>query len=191
MKPRDNPFRTSRTDALSFRDFSGTDIPDLLRRVRTSGGRGAIIGPMGTGKSTLLRELAAALAQEGRNVVRLQMTRETPCLSPDDRLLLRRLTMNHTVCIDGADLLPRRVWWFTRHACRRASFLLVTSHARPMLPVLYRTNPTPALLLELTRELLAGAPPLTEPEGRDLFNTSQGNIREALRALYDRFALTG
>ena len=191
MKPRENPFRTSRTDALSFRDASGLSVHDLLRHVHTTGGRGAIVGPMGTGKSTLLRELADALSQEGRNVVSVQVSRDQPFVSPEDRMRLRSSTQHDAICIDGADLLPRHVWWITRCACRRAGIVLVTSHARPILPVLYRTNPTPDLLMELTRELLDGATPLAEPDGCDLFVTCGGNIRESLRALYDRYAMTG
>ena len=80
-------------------------------------------------------------------------------------------------------------------AARPAGVLVVTTHREGRLPMLHRCTTSAALLGELAGELvgeLAGelVPPavLASVSFADLFARQEGNIRTALRALYDRFA---
>ena len=63
MTAADNPFRTARLEALAYRP-----AVDLVERALVLR-RSAIVGPMGTGKTTLLGELARGLRARGFEVV--------------------------------------------------------------------------------------------------------------------------
>jgi len=206
VRPRDNPFRAARIDGLDFRDPEGRDVDAILESLAETRGRGAIIGPHGTGKSTLLdaiaRRLVAGACTDLRrgvvglgtpdaplDVLRVQLHEDAPTLAADARRAVRNAGPGDAILIDGADLLPRHRWLALRWAARHAAVLLVTSHGRPLLPPIHRTRTTPALLHELVTELLrshAAAPPPVQALER-LYRSHDGNLRDALRALYDRF----
>jgi len=66
--------------------------------------------------------------------------------------------------------------------------LIITVHRPSRLPTLLRTTTTPQLLQQITNELLSGnTPPPARIE--ELYATHRGNLREALRELYDDFAV--
>ena len=69
---------------------------------------------------------------------------------------------------------------------RVAGGLLITAHGRGLLPALVECRTTPALLGDLVRELV-GAEAEQLPLAR-LYRSHRGNLREALRALYDLYA---
>jgi hypothetical protein len=184
MKARDNPFRSARIDALAFRDPAVTP-EQLLERWRGLGRRGAIVGPHGTGKTTLLAALVARLEDRGTPVIGLRLRADAARPSP--AALARALAAcgpDGVFCLDGIDGLhaPVRAW--LRSRLRGAFGVFVTSHRSCGLPVLHRTRTTPALLAALTAELLGRDADPLRPTLDRLHERTGGNVRDALFALY-------
>jgi hypothetical protein len=151
-----NPFRASRILEFRYR-FLESGWDELLRRLESQQMRGAIVGPEGSGKTTLLEDLAERLRRSGRRVV----------------------------LIDGADELSRREWRDVLREARKADGLVVTAHREGFLPTLLHTRTTPAILDEA---VLAASGRDCESFGvaaEELWARHAGNVRTALRELYD------
>ena len=178
-RPADNPFASHRLEALRFR-APGFSLDDVLERLRSGAGRGSIVGPKGSGKTTLLLELAEALRGRGLRVVVLRPTAGESLApipaAPGDALL-----------VDGAGRLGPAAWLRLFLRSRRAAALVVTAHRPTLLPTLVRCAPTPSLAEELAAEL--SDDPAFRPLARAAFLNRGGNVREALRDLYDAAAL--
>jgi hypothetical protein len=90
------------------------------------------------------------------------------------------------VCCDGAEQLS---WWdwrrLMRHS-RAAAGLLITTHHPGRLPTLHECETTPALLQSIAGSLDEGV--LSE-RCDELFALHKGNLREAIRSLYDDWSL--
>ncbi|MCA9494526.1 MAG: hypothetical protein KC621_31580 [Myxococcales bacterium] len=178
MSAATNPYRSSRLEALSYRP-----AVDLVERALALG-RSAIVGPMGTGKTTLLGELGEGLRARGLRVVvvtvrcdergRVEVPRVADAAEAEDAWL-----------IDGLDLASpwtRARWWW---ASRRARVVVVAGHRPLGLPVLHRTRTCPDMLAELVTELAGlSAPPRAWLDER--LRARDGNAREVLLELYDR-----
>ena len=172
-----NPFasRYVRPGAITFRASSATSPPidnifNRLREVRC----GVIVGNHGTGKSTLLQELAATLSCKMPGVQWVQLTQGAlPPLAgwfPRYRNRIREtistictvLRVQHRVApggvfvIDGAEQLPAVIRWLIAGRSRRAShFCLLTSHHDITgFETLYRTALTTELIEQLLNDLL-------------------------------------
>lgn len=197
MRARDNPFATDRVHGMRY-VCVGESWASLLARLQRLRYRAAIVGPHGAGKTTLLADLHAELAARGFRIKALRLTCERPTF---DRAFLDRffqlLTPADVVTLDGAELLSRWAWTsFRRHtAC--ASGLIITSHRSGLLPTLTECHTSAPLLGGLIEQLLTGATsraiPLSGvslhlPSAEELFARHQGNLRAALRELYDRCA---
>ncbi|HVE65759.1 MAG TPA: hypothetical protein VNC59_04185, partial [Thermoanaerobaculia bacterium] len=96
------------------------------------------------------------------------------------REVLSGMGARDVLCVDGADLLGRLEWLRILVASRRAGGLVVTAHREGRLPTVYRAETAPALLAGIVATLDDSARPPT-----DLFSKNRGNVREALRELYD------
>ena len=178
LPARDNPFRSERLDALAYRYPPGLDRAALLARLAALGYRAAIVGPEGSGKTTLSRELERGLALRYRvwRVTQRRGQRLLACRLP-------RLRHDDFVILDGAEQLASASFWRLRWQTRAAGGLLVLSHRPGRLPILVATETSQALLDALVAELTpaqACAPDSLARHG--------GNIRNALRALYDAYA---
>ena len=191
MRARDNPFATARVHQIRYR-FDGTAWEDLMARLKSMNGRGAIVGPEGAGKTTLLEDFVPRLRERGWDVVWLRLTREQPRLpSQMLRALASRLTANSFILFDGAEQLSPWGWWSFLRLFRRAGGLIITSHRAGLLPTLIRCETSSRLLAGIVADLLRGT---ALPEGVPpdwLFRKHGGNLREALRELYDLFSTTG
>ncbi len=185
MRPRDNPFRTERLGRLAFR-APGVDVEALCDEVLGRRPRCAIVGPHGTGKTTLLGDLGRAFAGRGLRVHRHFLSedrarpsaaarlREAATLGPGDVLLF-----------DGAGHLGPAAWAALRIASRRATALVVTAHGPGRGPTLLETRACPERLGELVGELLGRRDPGLDRLVQRLHEEHGGNAREALLALYD------
>ncbi|MEM9368356.1 MAG: ATP-binding protein [Planctomycetota bacterium] len=172
-----NPFATRyvRPGALAYR--FGVDRPDrdclreLANRLRDRGG-GSILGPHGTGKSTLLHNLHEHYEQRGAVVLHFRLTggntkhrwRQQAGLWKDltqsyrvhRDLPSQRLSFQLVVMIDGAEQLSPVGWYAIRQRCRYAgSPLIATAHRRLAgLICQHRTEVNPSVLQEVANCLL-------------------------------------
>lgn len=187
MRARDNPFRTERTDRLRYR-APGFRWHDLLARLDRQRGRGAVRGPEGSGKTTLLGELGERLAGRGLEVRRLRPSLDDRRLARSQvRELARGAGPGTALLLDGADRVGPFEWRRLLKAARPAGILVITSHREGRLPTLHRCATSVALLRDLAGELAPAGELATVPFD-DLYSRQRGNLRTALRALYDRFA---
>ena len=187
MRARDNPFSTDRVLKIRYRP-RGWTWDELLDRLKQLHYRAAIVGPEGRGKTTLLEDLEPHLRSRGFGVRHLRLTGERPAF---DRHWLRDFfattTEKDILLFDGAEQLNRLAWWRFRRVARRAGGLVVTSHRPGLLPTLVECETDAALLGDILHDLLPdGAPDDTAA----LFDRHHGNLRDALRELYDTYAST-
>jgi hypothetical protein len=112
---------------------------------------------------------------------------------PSARVALERffaeLGENDVVLFDGADLLGRLGWARFMRRAMHAAGLVVTAHRRGLLPTLIECGTTRELLAGIVGELL-GERVAGEAASRaaGLFEKHKGNVRDALRELYDIWA---
>jgi hypothetical protein len=90
--------------------------------------------------------------------------------------------------VDGADALPWLGWLRVKRLARRAGGLIVTTHRPGRLPTLVECATSPALLREIVDALGDARDAAWRDAIPDLFRKHRGNLREALRDLYDRCA---
>src|SRR5687767_14761631 len=134
---RSNPFATrfTRPGALPFL-FPPQQTPQtLVDALAAAGWWGEIIGPHGSGKSSLLAALIPEVAARGRRVVHFTLSQGERKLpnEPDEEW-----TKDTQVVVDGYEQLS----WFSRRRlkarCRRdGAGLLITAHEGCGLPSLF------------------------------------------------------
>lgn len=180
MRACDNPFRSACIDGLLYRapDFSWSVVED---RLAAHGGRGAIVGPEGHGKTTLLLGLLGRRKDAGGRAVFLKMEAGQRRLSDSQR---EQAAACDWIFLDSSEQLGWTGWRELIRLTKPAHGLVVTSHRPCRLPTVFTCHTSPALLAELLRELRAET-----PDAAEMWARHRGNIREALRELYDRFAV--
>ena len=184
MKARENPFEAERVITTIRYACQDGDLDALIARLAALRYRAAIVGPHGAGKTTLLGDLGRALQDRGFQITPVR-------LGTDDRRLpdawparAARLGPRDIVCLDGAEQLSTARWLWFRWRARRAAGLIVTSHARGRLPLLVECTTNPDLLERIVRRL-SPEPAAGTPTAAELFRRHHGNLRDALRELYD------
>src|SRR5262245_2457 len=126
MLARDNPFRSERLHALGYLSVDdrgicrSPDLQDLVQRVLALR-RCAVVGPHGSGKTTLVLGLAAALRASGREVRFVHLSREAGRLSREWRgLLVAPPNRGQVVLLDGGGELAWPLFARVAFACRNA-----------------------------------------------------------------------
>ena len=185
MRAADNPFAVGKVLAIRYRLYDQT-WEELLERFAALRYRAAIVGPHGRGKTTLLEDLAPRLEALGFRIRSVMLHTGNRYLNRDQRqTLVHDVGPRDLLCVDGAEQLGRSAWASLVARSREAGGLLVTSHRPSLLPTLIDCETTPELLAGIVRDLLG-----REVEGtRQLFARHEGNIRAALREMYDVWAL--
>lgn len=186
MKAKDNPFRTENIHRIRYRLLEGS-WDDLLEKLEDLDHYAAIVGPDGSGKTVLLEELGMKLADQGLSMKRLFLNDMAPSI-PQSSLdnLMANLTESDIILFDGADRMGRLAWSRFERQASKAAGLIVTSHRTGFLPTLIECRTTPELFGGIVDEVLG-----TEDHNVDiggLFEKHTGNIRQALRELYDLFS---
>jgi hypothetical protein len=184
-RPADNPFASHRIEGLPFR-HARTSRTDLCRRLEALGGRAAIVGPEGSGKTTLIEELASIVTGDAL-LVTVSGVSARPW-QPVRARLPKPVTANHVVLIDGADRLGAVGWRRLMWATRRARAVVATLHRPGRLPTLIECETDRDLLRELVEELAPADAPVLAPGLDELFERHEGNIRSCFRELYDVYA---
>lgn len=185
LSARDNPFSTDRVLRQRYR-LTEAAWKRLLEKLSFHCGRGALVGPKGSGKTTLLEDLARRLAHPGHRVTLVRLSAEAPRLPANfNHGFFQSLGPADAVLLDGAEQLSLPAWLHFRWQTRRAGIVVVTTHRAGRLPLLHRCTTTPALLYEIVSSLGVDLDP---DEAARLHARHRGNLREALRELYDRCA---
>ncbi len=174
-----NPFRASRIDALPYVPVDQSWDRMLTRLVQMNF-RGAIVGPHGTGKTTLVQSLIPRLNERGFGVHHGHITEASPRLPKSWWCALNQCDEQTIIIIDGAE----RIHWWPWHRLLRltanACGLLITAHEEGRLPTWIRTRVTTQVMLQLLNEL--------EPHGMhdaaQLLARHHGNARSVLRECF-------
>ncbi len=188
FEDRINPFATRYVRPGAFEYLSsGGDRPDLLAsRLEQQGWVGEIVGPHGAGKSALLIALIGELRRRGRAVLHVELHQGDRRLPPGTLAAPRRPWQ--LIAVDGAEQLGWWSWFQLRLFVRRRAWgLVVTSHRPLGLPLLASLNPDADLAWRIVQRLQADRPLITEAETLAAFHAHQGNLREMLFDLYDRY----
>jgi hypothetical protein len=188
-KARDNPFAVDRVLQIRYR-LEAESLDNLAERLETLNWRAAIVGPEGTGKTTLLEDLSRHLvAQQGWRIRGARLSVEHPQF---DRQWLHKffaeLGPHDIIAFDGAEQLSPRAWRSFLKRSRHAGGLIITSHRPALLPTLLETRTSPAVLDFILDQLMPDMPLALREEAERLFQIHHGNIRDVLRALYDRWS---
>lgn len=192
MKARDNPFSTDRIHRIRYR-LSPPEWSALEQKLHAMARRGAIVGPEGAGKTTLLEDISVRLNNAGWTTRWLRLTREQPAFRRGFlRQFFASLGPRDVILFDGAEQLGRFSWKKIERASRRGAGLLITSHRAGLLPTLHECRTSPELLLEIIRDLLPSNSTHDQRRLSDLAHALHGshggNLREALREMYDKYA---
>jgi hypothetical protein len=171
--------------ALGYR-LAGTTWDALLARLAALGHRAALIGPHGHGKTTLLEHLARRLEEQGFRIRSVTLhDGDWRLTAEQEQAFFQDLVPRDCLLLDGAEQLAVRAWREVEKRSRAAGGLLVTSHRAGLLPTLMECRTTPELLDDVVRDLLGDSP---DPQTAELFIRHDGNLRDALRELYDLWA---
>lgn len=188
MRARDNPFAAQRILRLRYR-LDGTTWEEVLERLAGLEHRAAVVGPHGRGKTTFLEDLRDRLEDRGFRTRLVVLHRGDRRLTPlQEESLFAGLTREDVLLLDGAEQLGRLAWLRVRRRSREAGGLVVTSHQPGLLPTLFDCRTTPDLLDSLVRDLLGPDTEILSPSPGELFVRHGGNLRNALRELYDVYA---
>lgn len=189
-----NPFSTAfiRPGAIPYQFPENESLDDLFHRFELAEHRGEIIGPHGTGKSTLIAAFSEYLQDQ-------QLTTYLVTLHDGQRRLPfspNRLEQpeGSIIVVDGFEQLS---WWNRQilfRVCRQKKWgILVTAHTPTGLPTLFETAMSPALgmrvvlqLLDQTRHPLTDSV-VTPQQALTQLREHDGNLRETLFDLYDRW----
>jgi energy-coupling factor transporter ATP-binding protein EcfA2 len=196
MRASENPFAVQRIHSLQFRFEGAETLESVQRRFWEQVDRGhrrqVLLGHHGTGKSTLLRELADLWTAMELDVVWLKGADLPQKFVPRRRGRGEKDARRSVVLIDCAERLS--VWGWLRIRWRFGrSPILQTAHAADRLPVLYECRSNFLLLDQLCRELLgerwAGFEATCSVSvRREVFAEQGGDIRQCFFELFDRLA---
>lgn len=188
MKARDNPFAVERILQIRYRPLSCT-WDDLIENLKSLELRAAIVGDHGTGKSTLLDDLRPRIQELGFQTQHLRLNQDEPKFAPGYlATLFERLSANDVILFDGAEQMSWFRWRRFVTKTRRASGLIITTHRPGRLPTLIHCQTTSDLLQQIVVEILGNDAANLTDLVEHLFEKHRGNLREALRDMYDCFA---
>ncbi len=190
-----NPFSTRfiRPGSIAYRFENERQLPSIVKRIKSEK-HGQIIGPHGSGKSTLVHTLRKQLANEGHSTPLIELHDGQRCLTRHHVHLMKTLGFG-TLFVDGYEQLGLRSRWrLGRWQKKCGCGLVITTHKRVPLPVFCEivsaeNSPNSAtLFLRLAEQLqLHSEFKLPQHVISDCFNDCHGNYRDSFFALYDQW----
>jgi len=186
MKAHENPFSASAVAKLRYR-LTEEALHALAQRACATAPLCAIVGPEGTGKTTLLEDLEAPLRRIGRQVLWLRLNRESSAAERQaTKEALTRLRPQDTCLLDGGEVFSRWEWWQLKRQLRRSSGqAIATLHSARGFPVLHQTKPDWGVVQSLVRELSGPDPTGNLNQiAQESFHANGGNAREVFRTCY-------
>jgi len=185
-----NPFATKfiRPGAIPYLFPRGITADSLATQLQSQQWRGSIIGPHGSGKSSLLTALTPHWEALGRVVVRQQLHGGQRALDWKS-LHVRQWTNRTLVIIDGYEQLSSWQRFLLAVRCYlRGAGLLVTAHGPVGLPAIFTTKPSLELALGIVQQLLPESDDrITPADVAQAYTAQHGDLREMLLRLYDVF----
>lgn len=188
VRARDNAFTAERVEQVRYKP-QGTTLDELLVRLEKMSYCAAIIGPEGSGKTTLLEDIGAALEKQRQRIKNVFVNDSSPMTWQSSRELFMQIRPGQIVLLDGADSIARATWQaLKRGVLRRAGGLVVTAHKTGLMPTLIECSTTPELFSKIVSEITNGEQGIARDLLDEVYHRNKGNIREALRELYDIFS---
>jgi len=188
LRPALNPFSTRyiRPGALTYRFPPGQSADRLLAVLRDHAGWGEIVGPHGSGKTTLVETLIRGWRATGGSVITYRLHDRQRHLPPLATKRVWPAGSARLVVVDGYEQLGLASRWQLKRRLRRTGTgLLVTSHRPTGLPHLCHTGTDLATVLALVTTLTTGTVcPVRPAHVIASFARHQGNVREILFDLY-------
>jgi len=181
-----NPFATRYTKpgVIPPLDASGRPLDVRLLADRVRRGCSVIEGPHGRGKTTLVRALLAAAA--GRETSFVQVRSRASAWQAIAAVAAAR--PGQIVAVDGWEQLPWGGGLVIAALARwRRAAVIATAHGPVGLPVLARCESSPAVIAAVIARLPDHGGIISPADVEEAFRHRQGNVRDALADLYDRF----
>ncbi len=182
MLPESNPFSTKfwTPGVISYRFREETESCERIIDAFEQYGGGQIVGPHGSGKSTLIESLKKVFQRNGYDIRHAMLNDRSRRLPAG--FSLEELREPFVRIVDGFEQLSFWDRWRLRGKFP-GRFLIVTHRPVDRLPVLYRTVPRFEVFSELVCQLGGKH---GDDELRRLFDDFEGNFRDAFLTLYDR-----
>lgn len=188
LRAKDNPFAVDRIRQIRY-EPPEESWKSLLERLAVMKYRGAIVGPCGSGKTTLCEDLQIRLRLEGMQTQQLFVSMDIHMTWQDIQCVLA-LPFD-VILVDGADHMSWLTWQRLKHyVLSKKRGLVVTTHRPGLLPTWYECLTSLALFERIVDHL--NPDQSIHPEHiRESYDRWQGNIRDALRELYDLVSIEG
>jgi energy-coupling factor transporter ATP-binding protein EcfA2 len=188
LPARKNPFRADRIEALRYRlDDAGWHT--LMTRFATQHWRGVLIGPHGSGKTTLREAIERRMRAEGWRVCSVVLGDDRVISWRDVYAVIADADERTVLSLDGLDRLSAWSWWRLTRMTNHLGGLLATSHVPGRLPTLHQHHTSPELLHDLVHDLTNPSMAASlRDRCTDLFQHYRGDVRACLRRLYDETA---
>lgn len=187
---RRNPFSTrfTRPGEIPFVFPSGYSLDAIVTAFDHPAAQAAIVGPHGSGKSSLLETLSHKWAEVGLVEQRVRLTASRK----RHPLRLGNLDATSLLVVDGFEQLSFWKQQWVRWRCKhKGARLLVTTHRDCGLPVVLRTQPDWTLALKLSSMLLGCDVTPYEVDLRAVWDEDPGDIRAYFFRLYHWCELNG
>jgi len=169
--------------------LSEAEWGELVERLAQMKYRGALVGRDGAGKSTLLQDIKEYFDRQGRAHKMVFVSEDIAVGWKQIKEVLESKPQKAIMLVDGADHLSKICWIrLKRWVIRNDMGLIITSHHQGMLDTLMECRTTVELLKEIVGEFMKESEPVADEILEQLYRKHDGNVRDALRELYDLFS---